>query len=175
MDSQSPALYNNCFELPSDWLLSYWEPIRGQLKTITIYSRALGNKGFVHFKLCYLYQFNSRIVALLEMHQNCPEPKSHFHKQIRNWNWWQKIEDPQKLANEFSNFFVEKVQKLDAGINTTNIDHLSLLKEKMKTSNITFTIKTVNVSVVHKVLKDLKTKSHDGITSEILKIGKWLV
>ena len=27
-----------------------------------------------------------------------------------------KIEDPQKLADEFSNFFVEKVRKLTAGI-----------------------------------------------------------
>ena len=85
-----------------------------------------------------------------------------------------KIEDPQKLADEFSNFFVEKVRKLDAGIIRTNIDPLSLLKEKMKTSNITFKIKTVNVSVVYKVLKELKAKrsyGHDGITSEILKLG----
>ena len=81
----------------------------------------------------------------------------------------QKIEDPQKLANEFSEFFVEKVRKLEAGIKRTNIDPLSLLKEKMKPSNITFTIKTVNVSVVQKILKDLKAKrsyGHDGITSE---------
>jgi hypothetical protein len=86
----------------------------------------------------------------------------------------QKIEDPQKLANEFSEFFVEKVQKLEAGIKRTNIDPLSLLKEKMKTSNTTFTIKTVNVRVVHKILKDLKAKrsyGHDGITSEVLKLG----
>ena len=44
----------------------------------------------------------------------------------------------------------------------------------MKTSNITFTIKTVNVSVVHKILKELEAKTsygHDGITSEVLKIG----
>ena len=85
-----------------------------------------------------------------------------------------KIEDPQKLANEFGNFFVEKVRKLDAGITRTNIDPLSLLKEKMKSTNITFTIKTVNVSVVHKILKELKTKTsygHDGITSEVLKLG----
>ena len=85
-----------------------------------------------------------------------------------------KIEDPQKLANEFGNFFVEKVRKLDAGISSTNIDPLSLLKEKMKSSNITFTIKTVHVSVVHKILKELKAKTsygHDGITSEVLKLG----
>ena len=85
-----------------------------------------------------------------------------------------KIEDPQKLANEFGNFFVEKVRKLDAGITSTNIDPLSLLKEKMKSTNITFTIKTVHVSVVNKILKELKTKTsygHDGITSEVLKLG----
>ena len=85
-----------------------------------------------------------------------------------------KIEDAQKLADEFSNFFVENVQKLDAGIIRTNIDPLSLLKEKMKTSNITFKIKTVNVGVVHKIMKELKAKTsygHDGITSEILKLG----
>ena len=86
----------------------------------------------------------------------------------------QKIEDPQNLAEEFSNFFVEKVRKLDAGINRTNIDPLSLLKEKMKTTNITFKLKTVNAYVVNKILKDLKAKrsyGHDGITSEILKLG----
>ena len=86
----------------------------------------------------------------------------------------QKIEDPQKLANEFSEFFVEKVRKLEAGIKRTNIDPLSLLKEKMKTSNTTFTIKTVNVRVVHKILKDLKAKRSygiDGITSEVSKLG----
>ena len=33
-DPQSLAIYSNCFELPSDWLLQ--EPIRGQLKTITL-------------------------------------------------------------------------------------------------------------------------------------------
>ena len=85
-----------------------------------------------------------------------------------------KIEDPQKLADEFSNFFVEKVQKLNAGIIRTNIDPLALLKEKMKASNITFKIKTVSVSVVYKLLKDLKAKTsygHDGITAEILKLG----
>ena len=86
----------------------------------------------------------------------------------------QKIEDPQKLANEFSEFFVEKVRKLEAGIKRTNIDPLSLLKEKMKKSNTTFTIKTVNVRVVHKILKDLKAKRSygiDGITSEVSKLG----
>ena len=44
----------------------------------------------------------------------------------------------------------------------------------MKTSNITFTIKTVKVSVVYKILKDLKAKTsygHNGITAEVLKIG----
>ena len=25
LENQSPALYGNCFELPSKWLLSYWE------------------------------------------------------------------------------------------------------------------------------------------------------
>ena len=86
----------------------------------------------------------------------------------------QKIEDPQILAEEFSNFFVEKVRKLDAGIIRTNIDPLLLIKEKMKSRNITFKLKTVSVSVVHKILKDLKSKTsygHDGITSEILKLG----
>ena len=63
---------------------------------------------------------------------------------------------------------------MDAGITSTNIDPLSLLKEKMKSSNITFTIKTVHVSVVNKILKELKAKTsygHDGITSEVLKLG----
>ena len=85
-----------------------------------------------------------------------------------------KIEDPQKLADEFSDFFVEKVQKLNAGIIRTDIDPLALLKEKMKSSNITFKIKTVSESVVYKLLKDLKAKTsygHDGITAEILKLG----
>ena len=44
----------------------------------------------------------------------------------------------------------------------------------MNTSNTTFTIKTVNVGVVHKILKDMKAKrsyGHDGITSEVLKLG----
>ena len=44
----------------------------------------------------------------------------------------------------------------------------------MKTSNITFTIKTVNVSVVYKILKELKAKTsygQDGITFEILKLS----
>ena len=36
LESQSLALYGNCFEPPSDWLLKLLrEPIRGQLKTIT--------------------------------------------------------------------------------------------------------------------------------------------
>ena len=84
------------------------------------------------------------------------------------------IEDPQTLADNFNNFFAEKVQKLSAGIKKSNSDPLLLLKEKMKSLNIRFKIKTVNENHVTKILKELKAKKsygQDGITAEILKIS----
>ena len=85
------------------------------------------------------------------------------------------VEDPLQVAEEFVTFFKEKIEKLEANIKKNpDIDPLSELKEKMKNSNLKFSLKTVKEKDVLKLLKALKGKKSyglDGITSEILKIG----
>ena len=87
----------------------------------------------------------------------------------------QLIEDPQQIADAFSVFFKEKVEKLAASvIKDPDIDPFARLKEKLKGSNLKFDLKTVREKVVLNLLKALKPKKScgiDGITSEILKIG----
>ena len=51
---QSPALYSNCFELPSDWQLSYWE---SQSKGS---SKQFLEPDSVDHSIFYLYQFQPR-------------------------------------------------------------------------------------------------------------------
>ena len=79
------------------------------------------------------------------------------------------------MLHFFVTFFKEKIEKLEANINKKpNIDPLSELKEKLKNSNLKFSLKTVKEKDVLKLLKALKGKKSyglDGITSEILKIG----
>ena len=87
----------------------------------------------------------------------------------------QSFEDPEELAEKFNKFFKEKVEKLASGIrkNPKN-DSFSKLREKLKNSNQTFSLKTVCEKDVLKILKSLKPKRSyglDGITSEILKLG----
>ena len=87
----------------------------------------------------------------------------------------QLIEDSQQVADGFSAFFKEEVEKLAASvIKDPNVDPFSRLKEKLRGSNLKFYLKTVSENIVLGLLKSLKPKKScgiDGITSEILKIG----
>ena len=87
----------------------------------------------------------------------------------------QLMEDPLQIAEAFSVFFKEKVEKLVASIKKDpDNDPFSRLKGKLKDSNLKFILKTVSEKVVLNLLRALKPKKSygiDGITSEILKIG----
>ena len=85
------------------------------------------------------------------------------------------IEDPVQLAEPFNVFFKGKIENLASRIKMDpNINPFSHLKEKLLGSNLKFKLNTVNEKIVLKILKSLKSKrsyGHDGISSEVLKLG----
>ena len=87
----------------------------------------------------------------------------------------QVMESPSELAEVFNTFFKNKVEKLASGIkNHQKIDPLSKLRIKLQGSKLNFRLKTVSEDKVLAIMKSLKSKKshgHDGITSEILKLG----
>ena len=85
------------------------------------------------------------------------------------------IEDPQVLAEEFNNFFKNKIEKLREGIKRDpTVDPVSKLRQKYKNVGLLFSLKTVSVQEVRKEINQLKSKTSsgfDGISAEILKLG----
>ena len=83
--------------------------------------------------------------------------------------------DSQEVAQEFNNFFKNKVTNLAARIKPDrNVDPLEKLREKVKNMKLSFKLKTVSEAQVELVVKKLKNKtSHgfDNISAEILKLG----
>jgi hypothetical protein len=85
------------------------------------------------------------------------------------------IEDPLQLAETFNMFFKDKVENLASGIKKNkNIDPLLKLRNKLQDADLKFKLKTVRENKVLEILKLLKSKKshgHDGISSEVLKLG----
>ena len=85
------------------------------------------------------------------------------------------IEDPQTLTQISNKFFKKKVEDLAASIKKDpSVDPLGRLRQKYMGAGLEFSLKTVQVQDVLKIMKQLKTKKSagfDGISAEILKLG----
>ena len=102
-----------------------------------------------------------------------PEGISRNHLKIQTDD--KLIDSPSELAEIFNDFFKNKVDNLASSIKKdVKIDPLSKLRQRLHGFNSKFKLKTVNEKSVLKIMKLLKSKKscgHDGISSEILKLG----
>ena len=97
-----------------------------------------------------------------------------LHKNLNIVTEDKLIEEPLQVAEKFNVFFKEKIEKLVEGIKNNNLDPLSKLKTKFQAKDLKFKLKTVSENKGLQILKQLKSKKsfgHDGISSQVLKIG----
>ena len=84
-------------------------------------------------------------------------------------------ENEEEIATKFNEFFVNKIEVLKEKIDTSlKTDPLKALEKKVANKNLKFSLKTVTVKTVTKVMKAMKKKRSsgtDGITQECLLTG----
>ena len=100
----------------------------------------------------------------------------------KNENYWALIEenetitDEKIIAEKFNHYFVNKIEDLKARIDPTKVkEPLSKLKKKMEGKNLSFTLKTVTERNVRKVMEGMKkkkSKGPDGLSQDLLLLGK---
>ena len=87
-----------------------------------------------------------------------------------------KIDDPNKVANELNKWFKQKVDDLVKRIyKPKEVDPFSRLRAKLQDKKLRFKLQPVNVTEVLSVLQDLKKKTSfglDELSSEMLKVCK---
>ena len=87
-----------------------------------------------------------------------------------------EISDEEEIAEVFNQFFVNKINTLKANIDKSDqADPLEKIKNKVKDMNLKFSLKTVTVKAVRKIMKQMKkkkSKGNDGITQECLLLGE---
>ena len=87
----------------------------------------------------------------------------------------EEIEDEEKIADIFNDYFIEKIEKLKGNINKDYVkEPLERLRKKMERKNLKFTLKTVTEKKVKKAMMSLKKKKsagNDGISQENLVLG----
>ena len=80
------------------------------------------------------------------------------------------IEDENKIADIFNNYFKEKITKLKEGIDKEHVkEPLEKLKQKMASKNLKFNLKQVSEKTVEKALKSMnkkKSSDTDGLSQE---------
>ena len=85
------------------------------------------------------------------------------------------IEDEKEIAETMNDFFVNKIEDLKVKIDDTlKSDPLEQLKKKVERKNLKFSLKTVSVKAVTKIMKKMKKKKSsgtDGVTQECLLTG----
>ena len=88
----------------------------------------------------------------------------------------QTITDEKEIAEKFNHYFIDKIEELKDRIDPNMVrDPLGKLRAKMEGKNLKFTLKTVTERTVRKVMdkmKKKKSKGADGITQELLLLGK---
>ena len=68
-------------------------------------------------------------------------------------------ESEEEIASRFNNFFVTKIENLKANLDVSlKQDPLQYLEKKVKNKNLKFTLKTVSVKMVTKIMKKMKKK-----------------
>ena len=86
------------------------------------------------------------------------------------------ITEEREIAETFNNYFVEKIANLKARIDPNRVkEPLNKLKNKVRGKNLNFSLKTVTERTVRKVMdrmKKKKSKGPDGISQELLLLGK---
>ena len=80
-----------------------------------------------------------------------PQKSSHNNLKIETED--KLIEEPLQVAEKFSVFFKEKIEKLVEGIKNNNLDPLSKLKTKFQAKDLKFKVKTVSENKVLQILK----------------------
>ena len=100
----------------------------------------------------------------------------------RNENAWKLVEngetitDEKEVAEKFNHFFINKIETLKARIDPKRVkEPLGKLRTKMEGKNLKFTLKTVTERTVRKVMDKMskkKSKGPDGVTQELLLLGK---
>ena len=86
------------------------------------------------------------------------------------------VEDEQKVADVFNEFFIKKIRDLKENIDQNKVeDPLIKLEIKMNQKNLKFSLKTVTEKAVEKAINGLKMKRSagaDSLTQEQMKMGK---
>ena len=86
------------------------------------------------------------------------------------------ITNEKKIAEKFNHYFIDKIEALKARIDPNKVkEPLNKLRAKMEGKNLNFTLKTVTERTVRKVMdkmKKKKSKGIDGVTQELLLLGK---
>jgi hypothetical protein len=81
-----------------------------------------------------------------------------------------------EVATTLNDFFVEKINSLKANIDPNLIrDPLEKIRKKFQGKNLQFSLKTVTIRKVEKVMKKMakkKSKGKDGISQECLLLGQ---
>ena len=81
----------------------------------------------------------------------------------------------EEIATKFNHFFINKIEGLKTNIDTNlKEDPLTHLTKKLEHKNLKFSLKTVSVKTVLKVMKKMKRKKSaglDGVTQDCLLIG----
>ena len=100
----------------------------------------------------------------------------------RNENNWRLVEngetvtDEKEVAEKFNHFFIDKIETLKARIDPQRVkEPLGKLKAKMEGRNLKFVLKTVTERTVRRVMDKMskkKSKGPDGVTQELLLLGK---
>ena len=88
------------------------------------------------------------------------------------------IDDEEKVANHFNNFFIEKIKGLTGKIDKQGaVDPTLKLREKLKNSNRNnhkFKLAPVTEEEIREIIQELKPKKScgkDGMSAELLKMG----
>ena len=86
------------------------------------------------------------------------------------------VTEEKEVAAIFNSFFVEKINSLKSNIDPCHIkDPLERISAKVKDKNLKFSLKTVTVKAVEKIMKQMKkkkSKGKDGISQECLLLGQ---
>lgn len=81
-----------------------------------------------------------------------------------------------EIAETFNHYFIEKIEDLKAKIDPSMVkEPLGKLRSKMKGKKLKFSLKTVTERIVRKIMdgmKKKKSKGPDGISQELLLLGK---
>ena len=108
----------------------------------------------------------------------CGNNSAKLWKNILGWLNWSnsgaptklfangKLESsPKMLANIMNNYYVDKIQKIQNSLPTSNQDPLQKLKARMENSQVIFSVLPVHPDLIDEILSNLKNSKSCGIDS----------